>query len=105
MKTVAFFLALSLACTATAGEIVKRELGTDSNGDTIEGYVFQADSRHRRGSSNARRVYRPSYFAPAPVVIRSSPNCRTTTVRTGPPVIVVPRQTAPIRARIIIVPR
>ncbi|MFT5465886.1 MAG: hypothetical protein ACI8UO_000982 [Verrucomicrobiales bacterium] len=102
MKTLAIALALGFATSAFSGEVIKRELGIDSNGEVVEGYVFQADSKHRRRSSNSGRVFRPNYFYQSPVVIRATPTCRTTTVRTGQPIIVIPHRPAPIRARVIV---
>ena len=46
-------------------EIVERELGTDAEGRSVRGYVFQADRSFRRSSRSSisslrpRRVYRP----------------------------------------------
>ena len=103
MKTLAMILGFALLAGAgEAGEIVKREIGVDANGQAIEGYVFQAGSSHRRRSSSSSQRFGPSCFYGPQVVIRSTPSSRVTTIRTGPPVILVPRQAPLVRPRVII---
>ena len=102
---VALGVMVASAGLVNAGEVVKRDLGVNANGDAIEGYVFQADSSNRRETRQSRRVFRPAldYAYPRPLIVRrETPSRRTTTIYTGPPVIHRPGCRASTRPVIVI---
>ena len=85
---------LLLGSTVEAGEIVKRSLGTDEEGNAIEGYVFQA-GRSYRGRTSSSYYNRPFYLSSrnSPIFIPSR------SVRRSPVVIhPKPRPRVVIRA-------
>jgi len=119
MKAVTLtILALFWAGFAHAGEIIKRPLGLDAEGQVIEGYVFQGGSSCNRRSSS--RSYGSGYGYAVPysygygssiyVPARRS-NCQApVVVQPRRSVVVVPQRApvvkpvpvTPVRAQIII---
>lgn len=103
MKTLAMILGFALlAGAAEAGEFIKREVGVDANGQAIQGYVFQSGSSHRRRSPSSSQRFGPSCFYSPQVVIRSTPGSRVTTIRTGPPVLLIPTQRPLVRTQVVV---